>query len=99
MESRTCCGNEVTPLASCDRCFATGGNTVNRVPVDRLYVDGRFGQLPIRRAEPSTKTEHPPLLLALPMSVEGDDFRFHYCRGVFVDPGLHPVPAHLLGKM
>jgi hypothetical protein len=62
MESWTYCGNEVTPLTSCDRRFATGGNNVNRVPVDRLYVDGRFSQLRIRRAEPSTKAEHRPLL-------------------------------------
>jgi pimeloyl-ACP methyl ester carboxylesterase len=35
---------------------------MERVPVDRLYVDGRFGQLHVYRADPSTKTDRPPLL-------------------------------------
>lgn len=35
---------------------------MERVPVDRLYVDGRFGQLHVYRAEPPTKTERPPLM-------------------------------------
>lgn len=35
---------------------------MNRVPVSRLYLDGRFGQLHVYRAEPSTKPKPLPLL-------------------------------------